>query len=114
MEPLIDILSQLSEGEKNDFTSWFSELGKKDREAVANVFARTTLERIRTVLSIPPKDRIALFLVQKNAFDHAVDSVRDTLKRLDDWCAPDGEFRQKLRKRTEERRRQLRELKGER
>ncbi len=32
MEPLIDILSQLSEGEKNDFTSWFSELGKKDRE----------------------------------------------------------------------------------
>ena len=67
MQPLIDIIAQLNEGERNDFTSWFSSLSGKEREAVASVLARTTLDRIRTILSISAENRVALFLVQTDS-----------------------------------------------
>ena len=56
----------LNAEERNDFTSWFAKLTLKERETVGAVLARTDLERIRIVLSISPKDRIAFFLVKKS------------------------------------------------
>jgi hypothetical protein len=78
MEPLIDILAQLNENERIDFTSWFAGLSTKERESVAAVIARTTTECIRTILSISTKDRIALFLVKKNVLDEIGDSIEKT------------------------------------
>ena len=90
MQPLIDILAQLNEDERNDFTSWFSSLGKKERESVASVLAQTTIDRVRTILSVPKEDRIALFLVQKNVFQRAFDSVNKPLSDLDRHLVESG------------------------
>jgi hypothetical protein len=88
MEPLIDILAQLNESERNDFTSWPAHLTSKERTSVASVLARTTIDRIRTLLTITPEDRIALFLVERNSFEEALDRFqrhrRETNKQIEE------------------------------
>jgi hypothetical protein len=82
MEPLIDVLSQLKESERNEFTSWFSSLRDKEREAVASVFARTDTQRIRTLLGVKRQDRVALFLVKRGAANTVSDEVKSILREL--------------------------------
>jgi hypothetical protein len=81
MQPLIDIIEQLGEDERIAFTSWFSSLSVKEREAVASVIAKTTLERIRTLLSIPAENRVALFLVPTNPDQERVKKQWQELKK---------------------------------
>ena len=78
MEPLIDVLAQLSDNERNDFTSWFSSLSKKERDSVASVLARTSIERLRVVLSVPEEQRISLFLVPYNASEELDNRIKQS------------------------------------
>lgn len=80
MYPLIDVLAQLNEDERNDFTSWFSKLSQNERDRVASVVAKTTIERIRTILNVPEEQRIALFLVEYAPFEEVAKKFRDRMK----------------------------------
>jgi ethanolamine ammonia-lyase large subunit len=88
MQPLIDVLAQLNENERNDFTSWLSKLSQKERDRVASVVAKTTIERIRTILSVPEEQRIALFLVEYNRLEELSKEIAEhpTTKRLKEWA----------------------------
>ena len=94
-QPMIDVIAQLDEKEREDFTSWFASLSQKERKSAASVLAKTTVERIRTLLSVPEENRISMFLVERDSWEEfgaeLLRSTKSAERRL-------GEFRKKLRK----------------
>ncbi len=87
MNALIDVLEQLNADERNDFTSWLHSLSVKERDRVASVVKLTTIERIRTVLSVPKEQRISLFLVPyspREEFGKELKPVQARIKKLAD------------------------------
>jgi hypothetical protein len=82
MEPLIDILAELNQDERSDFTLWFSGLTTKERDRVASLLANTTLKRIRTVLSIPASQRVAFFGVPYTKTEELGHRIRAERERL--------------------------------
>lgn len=94
-QPMIDILAQLNENEREDFSSWFSKLSLKERKSVASVLAKTTVERIRTLLSIPKESRISMFLVEMDAWEEFGANLERESKSLNRRVS---DFRKKLRK----------------
>src|SRR5438094_3226294 len=71
MQPLFQTLGQLTDAERNDFTSWFSRLTQEEREAVSSTIA--TPDEIRTLLTIPDQNRIAFFPVKNSPVKTLVD-----------------------------------------
>lgn len=63
MNLLLKILGQLSDSERKDFTSWFSTLSQKEQSEVASKLP--DVDTARLILSIPEKERISLFLINK-------------------------------------------------
>lgn len=107
MNSLFEILAQLDENEREDFTSWFSKLSQKERTAVSSTLADADLEKVRVLLSVPEESRISLFLVEKNAwerFDESFKPTADEAKRKAD------EAWEELRDRHPPRRRKKRTL----
>ena|SRR5437867_6644766 len=84
MQPLFDVLAQLNQQERDDFTGWFAGLSQKDRAAVASVFASTTVDRVRTLLSIPAQNRVALFLVKKNPVESLIDGLKKKVDEINE------------------------------
>jgi hypothetical protein len=90
-QPMIDVLAQLNEKEREDFSSWFAGLTQKERKSVASVLARTSVERVRTILGIPAENRISMFLVEMNPLEEMAANAKRRRQRLSD-------FNKKLRK----------------
>ena len=105
MDSLFEILAQLDENEREDFTSWFSKLSQKERTAVASTLAGADLEKVRVLLSVPKESRISLFLVDKTAweeFDESFKPAADEAKRKADetWEEVRARYSGRRRKRT--------------
>jgi hypothetical protein len=89
MPPLLDVLGQLTTKERKSFSAWFASLNEKEKNAVASELAETSPERIRTILSIPKKDRVGL-LVRKDALDRSTNAVTNHLNRVNEAIKKTG------------------------
>ena len=101
MDSLFEILAQLDENERENFTSWFSKLSQKERTAVASTLADADLEKVRVLLSVPEQSRISLFPVDKTAweeFDESFKSKAEEAKHKADENWAELRARHPLRK----------------
>ena len=101
MQPLFKALVDLTDVERNDFTSWFSGLKPEEREAVSSTI--TTPDEIRILLTIPEQNRIAFFPVKNSPGKTLVDGfnkkVDEINKNIDATGLP--QFVEDLRKKAE-------------
>src|SRR5437868_9921213 len=77
MNPLIKLLAQLNQDEKDDLTAWLSKLSQKERESVTSALAGASPDDVRQVLSVPEGQRIALFSVKRNIFEETSKGIEE-------------------------------------
>lgn len=77
MNPLVTLLGQLNQKEKDELTSWLSRLSKKEHDSVTSALAGASADDVRQILSVAEGQRMALFSVKTNFLDEASKGIEE-------------------------------------
>jgi len=87
MKPLIDVLAEMNDLERQDFSEWFAKLNEREKQAVLKTLQKTTSDRVCTLLSLPADMRITILKGPKSILERAGENIADAFNDLQSWAA---------------------------